>query len=174
MAIDHLTDQQIQDYLDGNLTEDAHKIEEHIASCKACQAELARYKSLSTALSEDIGFELSPNFASEVVASIQEKGAERFFFRLSHIILWATGVLAGIALLIRFTDIENAFYGFAALGESGEGFVNVIATSFQKLIESTGLDIRLVGMVAVVLLGVYLVDRLIMRTRRNITSTGMI
>jgi predicted anti-sigma-YlaC factor YlaD len=174
MAIEHLTDQQIQDYLDGNLTEDAHKIEEHIESCKACQAELARYKSISTALSEDIGFELSPNFASEVVASIQEKGAERFFFRLSHIILWATGVLAGIALLIRFTDIENVFYGFAALGESGEGIVNVIATSFQKLIESTGLDVRFVGMVAVVLLGIYLIDRLIMRARRNITSTGMV
>ena len=81
MAIEHLTDELIQDYLDGNLSESAGAIDEHIRSCNSCRAELDRYRSLSTALSEDVGFELSPDFASEVVASIEEKGAERFFFR---------------------------------------------------------------------------------------------
>ncbi|NIP42954.1 MAG: hypothetical protein GWO41_17700 [candidate division Zixibacteria bacterium] len=174
MKIKHLTDEQIQDYLDGNLAENAGTIEEHIESCNNCRAELARYRSLSTALSEDVGFELSPDFASEVVASIEEKGAERFFFRLSHIILWATGILAGIALLIRFTDIEKAFSGFAIFGETGESFINVIVTSFRNVIESSGLDLRFVGMIIVVLLGIYLIDRLITRARRNITSTGLI
>lgn len=174
MAIDHLTDEQIQDYLDGNLSESAAAIDEHIRSCNACRAELDRYRSLSTALSEDVGFELSPDFASEVVASIEEKGAERFFFRLSHIILWATGILAGIAILIRFTDIEKAFSGFAIFGETGESFINVIVTSFRNVIQSSGIDLRFAGMIVLVLLGVYLIDRLITRARRNITSTSMI
>ena len=174
MAIEHLTDEQIQDYLDGNLSESAAAIDEHIRSCNSCRAELDRYRSLSTALFEDIGFELSPDFASEVVASIEEKGAERFFFRLSHIILWATGILAGIAILIRFTDIEKAFSGFAIFGETGESFINVIVTSFRNVIQSSGIDLRFAGMIVLVLLGVYLIDRLITRARRNITSTSMI
>ncbi|HER00213.1 MAG TPA: hypothetical protein ENO22_12810 [candidate division Zixibacteria bacterium] len=174
MEIKHLADEQIQDYLDGNLAENVQVIQEHIQSCNACRAELARYKSLSAALSEDVGFELSHDFASEVVASIEEKGAERFFFRLSHIILWVTGILAGVALLVRFTDVEEAFSGFAVFGETGENFIKVIATSFKNMIESSGLDLRFAGMVAVVLLGIYLIDRLITRARRNITSTSMI
>lgn len=174
MGMRHLTDAQIQDYLDGNPVEDTEEIESHLHSCEACRTELARYRGISTALSEDVGFELDPNFAADVVASLQEQGAEKFFFKLSHIILWATGLFAAIAVLIRFTNIEKTFSGFSEAGKQGESAFKEYYLSIKHTIESSGLDIRLILMIALVILSIFLIDRLITRTRKHITSSSLI
>jgi predicted anti-sigma-YlaC factor YlaD len=174
MGMNHLTDEQIQDYLDGNSAVNTEEIESHLQSCEACRTELARYRSLSTALSEDVGFELEPNFAADVVASLEEEGAERFFYKVAKVILWATGIFAAIAVLIRFTNIEDTFSGFTAAGKQGESAFKGFYLTIKQAIESSGIDIRLVLMIALVILGIFLIDRLIMRTRKNITSTSLI
>jgi len=172
--MNHLTDEQLQAYLDGSPVEDIKTIEKHLETCELCRAELARYRSLSMALSEDVGFELAPNFAADIVASLEEEGAEKFFYKLSHIILWATGFFAAIAVLVRFTNIEDAFSGFGEAGKQGENAFRQVYLTFKQVIESSGLDLRLILMIALVILGIFLIDRLIMRTRRNITSTSLI
>jgi hypothetical protein len=174
MGMKHLTDKQIQDYLDGNPLEDMEAVESHLQSCETCRTELAQYRSISTALSEDVGFELAPNFAADVVASFEEEGAERFFYKVAQFILWATGFFAAIAVLIRFTDIEKAFSGFGEAGKQGESAFKEFYLTIKQAMESSGLDIRLILMIALVILGIFLIDRLIMRARKNITSTSLI
>jgi hypothetical protein len=172
MGLEHLTDEQIQDYVDGNLTDNSAEIKQHMESCQTCQNELAKYKVITSMLSEDIGFELSPNFISNVVSSVEEEGAEKFLYKISHVIMWAAGILAGIAVLIRFTDIEKAFSGFAQIGEQGKGITATIASAFSDLFASTDMNFNLIGMAALVLVGIFLVDRLIARARKNATTAG--
>jgi len=172
MGLEHLTDEQIQDYIDGNLTDNLAEIEQHLESCQTCRNELAKYKVLTNALSEDIGFELSPDFASNVVSSVQEEGAEKFLYKISHVIMWVAGIMAGLALLIRFTDFEKAFVGFAQLGEQGKGITETISSAFSNLFANSGMNLHLIGMAALVLVGIFLVDRLIARARKNATSAG--
>jgi hypothetical protein len=174
MGMKHLTDEQIQDYLDGNPVVNTKEIEDHLEKCEACRTELARYRDLSTALSEDVGFELAPNFAADVVASLEEEGAEKFFYKVAKVILWAAGIFTALAVLIRFTNIENSFSGFSEAGKQGESAFKEFYLTIKQAIESSGIDIRLILMIALVILGIFLIDRLIMRTRKNITSTSLI
>jgi len=170
----HLSDDEIQDYLDGNLAENDAEIKEYLQKSEKSRTELARYKTLYNKLAEETDFELSPNFASNVVALTEEQSAEKFFHRISQIVLWAVGIVIGIAAVIRFTDIENYFKGFKEVGVQGEGIFNTIANSFQSLFANSSLNFSLIGAVAFVLLAIFLIDRLIMRARKNITSASLI
>ena len=80
-------------------------IKEHLEKCKKCRQEVSHYRNLAQALSEEPEFKLSPNFAREVAAGLEEERAEKFMFRFSKSILWGVGVLTLI-----FIGVQSLFY----------------------------------------------------------------
>ena len=71
MSIDHLSDEQIQDYLDGN--RDYGSIEEHLAICQQCAADVAQYSQFFTGLKSADPDYLSDGFIDKVMAKVPKK-----------------------------------------------------------------------------------------------------
>jgi len=66
----HLTDEQIQDFVDGNIGSDFAAIAGHIEECARCRVAVDQYKALSAGLSVDTGPTLSADFAARVAARL--------------------------------------------------------------------------------------------------------
>jgi len=172
MALEHLTDEQLQDYLDQNPVADLAGLEAHLEQCPNCRRQLEQYRAMSRALAEDTDFDLPSDFAANVIGTLQEVGAERILHKLAQIILWAAGALTGIAILIRFTDFEQAFVSFSPLGTQSKNALTAIVTSFKTVFAGSDLNLGIISVIISVLLAIYLIDRLIIRARKQITSTN--
>jgi len=68
MITPHLTDQEIQQYLDGLMTESDEKIN-HIATCSHCQMQLSLFKTIYQASSE-MPVVIDPMLADSVMSEI--------------------------------------------------------------------------------------------------------
>jgi len=170
MAIEHLTDEQIQDYLDGNIQEGLGEIKEHLAQCEKCRQEVNHYKSLSQALSVEPEFKLSPNFALEVTAGLEEEQAEKFMFRFSKSILWGAGILTLIAFAYRFAGLKSLFSGLQGIEKEGGSSLQQVINSFSGIFGSSSINFGVIGLGAMVVLTFYLIDRLIIKARKQATS----
>ena len=107
MAFKHLTDMEIQDYLDDNLPQEQSGIvQNHIENCRSCQNELKLYRNLYGGLKEEPAFSLSPNFAASIVSRIEVEQAGSFRLKLWYIFLSILGI--GLALGTTFYFVDFA------------------------------------------------------------------
>lgn len=53
MELRHLTDEEIQDYLDGNVPSGNRYVQEHLRKCERCRKALLEYQSLYLGLKKD-------------------------------------------------------------------------------------------------------------------------
>lgn len=75
MRSDHLTDEQIQAYLDGQMAaRDKTPIDIHLHACARCLHELMIYRDLYSSLEQDSLPELSADFADRVVSKLKSSG----------------------------------------------------------------------------------------------------
>jgi hypothetical protein len=106
----HLTDTQLQDYLDDNISK-ADPIAVHLNSCRHCQQALAVYKNLYTAIEKDPGFDLSPAFAEAVINRLPNiqpvaESTDSARFHVKDSIVLFIAVAAAIAAAIYFINPE--------------------------------------------------------------------
>jgi len=73
MGLEHLSDEQLQDYLDGKLNDSNYAVTEHLDSCPLCRQKLSEYRQVYGALDIDDGFTLSPDFASKVMTRVESE-----------------------------------------------------------------------------------------------------
>ncbi|MFH2036024.1 MAG: zf-HC2 domain-containing protein [Candidatus Zixiibacteriota bacterium] len=66
----HLTDIEIQDYIDGNLPGMTEKIEEHLHECADCRKTAREYQIIFNQLNADFTPVLAPNFAKAVMERV--------------------------------------------------------------------------------------------------------
>ena len=72
--MNHLTDNQIQDILDGNLAP-SDPLMAHLDECPRCRQALENYKLLCISLGDDLAPGLSPDFANKVMAQLPPQTA---------------------------------------------------------------------------------------------------
>jgi predicted anti-sigma-YlaC factor YlaD len=112
MPVTHLTDEEIQDYLDGNLSHQGKVFAKaHLESCESCQATVKQYQTLYVGLKKDQGFDLPRTFAKSVVAKLPLAQKTKSGFNYSDILL---GILA--ILITAFTSIY--YLDLGSLGKS--------------------------------------------------------
>jgi hypothetical protein len=111
MPVTHLTDEEIQDYLDGNLSHQSKVfLEAHLETCELCQATLKQYQSLYVGLKQDQEFDLPKTFAKSVLTKlpIAEKTKSRFDY---------FDILLGILGIFIATLIASHYLDLSSLGE---------------------------------------------------------
>ena len=122
--MNHLTDDQIQAYLDKNKLENLNDIEDHLQVCQKCRFNINTYRQIYTALSnEDELPVLSNNFSFTTISKI-EKANERKWNIFENILIALTFIVS-ISLSIYFFDLvsfasyfrEIDFSLFTGLGE---------------------------------------------------------
>jgi anti-sigma factor RsiW len=110
--LNHLSDEQIQDFLDGNLPDREEEIRAHLDSCTRCREEADRYLVLYMELTKAPENALMPGFADRVVADLQpETGNGKFAVDRLVLATAALGCLITTLILFGWGPI-------AALGTS--------------------------------------------------------
>ena len=107
MPLNHLTDEEIQDCLDGNLSpENAILVQEHLEACSFCQEALRRYQALYSSLGDDKGFELSPGFARSVVKKLPAEAETESHFNYLNILLTILGIIVTVGVTLTYVDFR--------------------------------------------------------------------
>ncbi|OGC79676.1 MAG: hypothetical protein A2145_04490 [candidate division Zixibacteria bacterium RBG_16_40_9] len=153
MAVKHLSEDQIQDFLDGNSPTSKNLVERHIRACPACKKIYGHYQNLFVGLKQDPGFQLSPDFASSVISRLPQAAQAKVRFQLSDIFIGITGIAALIGALIYFIDINifsdliTKIRSLASLGKSltaSDGGLMVLGLAGLTLLFTAALDWLLV------------------------------
>ncbi len=171
MATEHLTDEQIQDYLDGNLPHDQVSIlNGHIQSCQQCQSELAQYRSLYVELKEEVEFDLAPGFTNAVMKAVQAEAKKAFLTRLWNLLLPIIGIAVGIGVMIYYVDFKPFVKAFADSLNPSRYFDNTVLTNLNEILGKLNVNLNLIVFAGLSLLAVILIDQLLSRHKAKFFS----
>lgn len=98
----HLSDAELQAYLDRDPSLSRAEIETHLHACAHCRANLAAYRRLYGGLKDETGFLLSANFADAVAAKIAKQGERKA--DLLELGLIAAALISGMFGILYFFD----------------------------------------------------------------------
>ena len=150
----HLTDQDIQAYLDGGLP-NRGEVARHLKDCPQCRAELAIYKQLFHSLSADRGFMLSANFADAIVEKIEQEKKPWADWLENGLIIFA--LFAGLIAIGYFLDAASF------LSDSSQSLKEILH-AFRWFGSSQGV----LFIVAAIIVGFFgLLDRFLTHTRHR-------
>lgn len=103
----HLSDQDIQKYLDNDPELNRTEIEMHLNQCGSCRRNYQLYQQLYQGLGDETGFMLSADFAESVVSKVRKR-KERAYSFFEGMLLAISGVVA-VGLMVHFTNIGDLF-----------------------------------------------------------------
>jgi hypothetical protein len=159
MQLKHLTDDEIQNYLDGNLPEEKTLwIKHHLESCSACRQALEQYKSLYEGLQEEKGFELSKGFAKTVLKQIPTEPETESHFSFLNTLLVVLGIMVPLGVILYLLD----------LGSLGRAFSQIVLKplgGFEDLLVSLNGSLGLAACAILTLIVIFGLDRLIARPK---------
>lgn len=108
----HLTEDEIQTYLDGCSKEARQPIEAHLAKCPACRMLLNDYKRLYVALADDSGLVPVKNLPLVVAARLGQRPRPSRRRLPSEIMVGTAGIATALVLAFYFLDLSDAIVGF--------------------------------------------------------------
>lgn len=110
MVIEHLTDSQIQDYLDGNMSPDQQKsLCEHTDTCESCRNNLLSYQQLYHNLEDDRDVVLSRVFTKNVLMIAKKESMGEVHIKLTSVFLIFFGVIVALNTVMYFYDFGALF-----------------------------------------------------------------
>jgi len=93
MSPGHLSEKDIQEYLDREDACNFESIETHLAGCEKCRMVLAQYKALYSGLEDDNWFSLSDDFAVKMTERIKVETLEE---KRSRVVYFVIGIVLSI------------------------------------------------------------------------------
>jgi len=81
MSLNHLTDRQIQRYLDHTRTEDNAAIMAHVAHCAKCQKAIQAYRAVYLELQSEPERSFSPAFEEAIIARVSPRADQKLHIR---------------------------------------------------------------------------------------------
>jgi hypothetical protein len=157
--MNHLSDKEIQKYLDKDNNLNRTEIEKHLKACNSCQKNLTVYKQLYAGLADEAGFMLSADFAESVVSRIR-KSQEKSYNFLENILLGIAGLFS-VGLLFYFTNLGNMLLNiFQKNSAEVQPFIEGVGNIF-----GSNLIIIVFAVVLLILFG--LADKLILQTKHH-------
>ncbi len=171
MAIEHLTDSLLQDYIDGNLDDRETEIISHLDSCPLCQARLEQYKLLYAELKIDSIPALSPDFSKAVMSKIAQVNAEA---KKRHVsiptpVYAIIGAIAAIASIIYFVNPGSLIRAFRVTAVSD--YLNrILVSKVSSVTSNLGFDFSLVLMVIATLIVIGGIDYIVRHYKHRTAS----
>ncbi|MGB2804078.1 MAG: zf-HC2 domain-containing protein [Candidatus Zixiibacteriota bacterium] len=165
MSLKHLTDEEIQNYLDGNLSRDiALLTERHLETCPLCREAVKQYQGVYAGLDKEEGFELSKGFAKSVVKMLPPQGETKSPFDLLNVFLTILGVIVAAGVTIYYVDLRPLGRAFSHILPGPQLGSGVVAFVEDLLIGFNGnLGLLILGVLTLVIIGG--LDRLLLQPR---------
>ena len=167
MGRKHLTDKEIQTFLDSKRSDQEMERNHHLKNCEICQRNLKYYQNLYVGLEKEPGFKLPGNFAKIVVSKLPNKQAVPFLSPSVEIALIITGIILALGTTFYFIDLKplSGIIGRIALPKMA------VNTSFLQPIKNLLADLNgsliLVPFAALALIAVALFDRIIHKVKHH-------
>ena len=171
MALKHLTDADIQDYLDGNLSQkQTSNVTQHLDTCNSCKNELSKYKSLYSELRTDTGISLSTNFSKSVISRLQGESTEVFYLRFWDVFLSVIGLVFAVGTTLYFVDFKPLAKPFTDILQPQIDFSILIFTNLKGVLAELNIDINLFVFAGLILLVIIALDHVIYRHKDKLVS----
>ena len=167
--MNHLTDDEIQEYLDGRLPDRAAAVETHLRGCKSCREKVKQYELLYADLETDQIPALHADFAGKVAAALGRQLATERRSRLRIILASVAGIICLLASAIYFLNVPHLLGALRKL--SLENYLNLeFVSRYKELVESSGVNLSLVLFVLLALVAVWVIDYMVRRHSRRPVS----
>jgi hypothetical protein len=170
MELKHLTDEEIQDYLDSSPSSVDRTIEEHLKTCQLCKGALEEYKRVYAELKVDKGFELPPNFANLVLSRLPQKAPSRPHTNYAGIILVILGLISGISLMFYFVGWKYISQGITDILQPQLDFVSNYWGTMGRLLADLNIDFGLLFLSGLILFIISLLDHIIFHKKHKPVS----
>jgi len=164
--VKHLTDDEIQGYLDGDLPGRRKECAAHLEICPDCRLRLDQYRAIAAELKIDRIPALSPNFTASVMAGIGPEKPVTIFPKATVWLSYAALFIFGIAVSIYFMGTSAVKQMVLALAPSNMTEPSFIST-YKSYLAGLDIDISLILTVALVLVVIALIDQMIRRRQHK-------
>lgn len=165
MQLKHLTDEEIQDYLDGNVSrETTLQVKEHVQVCRRCREALKHYRSLYVGLEDDAGFELSKGFAGTVIRRLPAEAEAESHFGTLNVLLMVLGVAVSLGMTLHFIDLKPLGQALSDLlpgPELGTGLLDLV----KGLLVGLNGNVEFLAIALLIFFLVASLDRLVFQPR---------
>ena len=150
----HLTDRDIQDYLDNESSVDVELLHIHLKSCPACNEHVEQYKKLYGSLSKTIPWSLPDNFADRIVTRVLPNPSSRWY--ATDFFLALAGIIVSFGAVLYYYSAQTLLASLSGVLSWFDSFLPVY-TQFKELaglIPQTGFVYFFGGTLVFLLLGI--------------------
>lgn len=175
MAVIHITDKVIQEFLDNQLSAvERSRVEAHLQECPVCSAHILQYRSIYRELHRDEGFELSARFEKRVMRQIQRDSLGALHHNLWYAFLAFCGIIIGLNISLYFVDLKNytnIFGNFSRTKISLDFVQNFsFVSDFREYLSGLNLNFGFIILPLAVLVLIAVVDYFINHAKQRILS----
>jgi hypothetical protein len=164
----HISDEDLQAYLDGDTAIDTAEIEQHIKSCTVCQTALRAYQEVYHAIESEPVAELAADFSSKVVADIKGKLENKSQLQETLLLLAFFLVGSGVSfyLVNPLPSLINKFKEMNIFKEMNS-FKEMFSSALQfidQLLPALNGYASIIVMAVLILIVVQILDKKILKT----------
>lgn len=171
MELRHLTDEEIQDFLDGNIPEEKKYIQEHLRTCERCRNALQEYKSLYFGLKNDQGFELAARFPQAVLSKLPKEQTAVSRPKYYEFLLIIIGIAVAGYVSLQFIDLRPLIQAISGIQILDLRFISVFLGSFTNLLKALNINNSLIIFSALTLLIIKALDYIILHPKEKPISS---
>jgi hypothetical protein len=157
MNIGHLSDDQIQSYLDDRSNSTAPDVQEHLRSCAQCQRKTDHYRMLYSSLDQDPVPPLPANFASKIISRLAARHKPQWEKYESGFIV--AFFLIGIAVSLYFIN------PLPLLTSTGNTILKGLQEYGSNLLIGQHGNLTLIIIALMIFVLVELIDKMILKPR---------
>jgi hypothetical protein len=167
----HLTDIEIQKYLDRELNrEEEIFLEKHLPGCHICQRKISDYQEIYKILNQPPEVDLPVNFVDKVLARIPDPKKHRWYEKYLDQLLLALALISGTIVLFYFVGVKSLLN----LWENINPTIQNSAAIVMKYFENNPNHIQIIKyfMVALfILASIKLFDLFLLFRKRDISTS---
>lgn len=164
--VNHLDDEQIQDFLDGNLPVPSRReTEEHVRDCRICRERISQYEELYSELAVQPEISLSKAFTRKVLRNARRQEIGDVQFGLTQVFFIVAGAIVVINALLYFGE-WSAFAGiFQKTGRNLYAFVPLLVNSFRLPLQGVKMQGSFFALAVGIVILLFLLDRFVLQPR---------
>ena len=171
MELRHLTDEEIQDYLDGNIPEGDELIQKHLRRCERCRKALLEYQSLYQGLKDDRGFKLPAGFPKAVLSKLPEEESVKARFKYYEFAFILLGILVAGFVSLQFMNLRPLIQTLSGIPMPKFGFIHTFFNSFETLLKALNIEGSLIFFAALAILIISALDYVILHPKQKPISS---
>lgn len=171
MLSDHLNDDLIQEFLDGNLSVfERQQFEKHVQNCDKCRWRMEEFEELFSELNEQPEIQLSRSFTKKVVKKTRKEFVGSLQFGLMQIFFTLAFIIIAINVLFYYVELDTLKSDVQNTVNATFGFIPKMLSVFQGLLGGITSHTRYALFAAIILLMLLVADRLVFQNKHKNAS----